>query len=66
MHGKFINQLLSNGYYGNTFAFSVVVTTTWKLVETMSGYGYALELVRKAKDGVTQEYMHLVGDLGVK
>jgi len=29
-------------------------------------FGYALELVRKAKDGVTQEYIHLVRDLRVK
>jgi len=32
----------------------------------LSMFGYALELVRKAKDGVTQEYIHLVRDLRVK
>jgi len=64
MHDKFIYPPLLNGYYDNTFAYYTVVTTTWELAESMSGY--AVELVRKARDGVSQEYIHLVGDMRVK
>nr|ACJ85557.1 unknown [Medicago truncatula] len=60
--GKF-NPPLPNGYYGNAFAFPVAVTTAGKLME--NPLGYALELVKKAKSDVTQEYMHSVADLMV-
>ncbi|GAU48005.1 hypothetical protein TSUD_404820 [Trifolium subterraneum] len=60
--GKF-NPPLPVGYYGNTFAFPVAVTTAGKLIE--NPLGYALELVKKAKAEVTQEYMHSVADLMV-
>ncbi|KAK7316335.1 hypothetical protein VNO77_35295 [Canavalia gladiata] len=55
--------LLPTGYYGNTFAFPVAVTTAGKLCE--NPLGYALELVKKAKSDVTEEYMHSVADLMV-
>ncbi|KAJ1392974.1 Transferase [Sesbania bispinosa] len=54
---------LPSGYYGNAFAFPVAVTTAVKLFE--NPLGYALELVRKAKADVTQEYMHSLADLMV-
>ncbi|WJX10659.1 Benzyl alcohol O-benzoyltransferase [Trifolium repens] len=57
------NPPLPNGYYGNTFAFPVAVTTAGKLIE--NPLGYALELVKKAKADVTEEYMHSVADLMV-
>ncbi|XP_027365767.1 benzyl alcohol O-benzoyltransferase [Abrus precatorius] len=57
------NPPLPTGYYGNAFAFPVAVTTAGKLCE--SPLGYALELVRKAKADVTEEYMHSLADLMV-
>ncbi|KAK7243183.1 hypothetical protein RIF29_37972 [Crotalaria pallida] len=57
------NPPLPQGYYGNAFAFPVAVTTAGKLRE--NHLGYALELVRKAKADVTEEYMHSVADLMV-
>ncbi|KAJ1392966.1 Transferase [Sesbania bispinosa] len=54
---------LPSGYYGNAFAFPVAVTTARQLCE--NPLGYALELVRKAKADVTQEYMHSMADLMV-
>ncbi|KAI4313115.1 hypothetical protein L6164_026123 [Bauhinia variegata] len=49
------------GYFGNAFAFPVAVTTAGKLCQ--NPFGYALELVRKAKGDVTEEYMHSLADL---
>ena len=57
------NPPLPNGYYGNAFAFPVALTTAGKLCE--NPVGYALELVKKAKAEVTQEYMQSVADLMV-
>ena len=54
---------LPSGYYGNACAFPVAVTTAGKLCD--NPLGYALELVRKAKADVTEEYMHSVADLMV-
>ena len=54
---------LPTGYYGNAFAFPVVVTTAGKLCENL--LGYALELVKKAKNDVTEEYMRSLADLMV-
>ncbi|KAK7278952.1 hypothetical protein RJT34_23993 [Clitoria ternatea] len=60
--GKF-NPPLPAGYYGNAFAFPVAVTTAGKLCG--NPLGYALELVRKAKGDVSEEYMHSLADLMV-
>ncbi|RDY09997.1 Benzyl alcohol O-benzoyltransferase, partial [Mucuna pruriens] len=60
--GKF-NPPLPNGYYGNAFAFPVAVTTAEKLCE--NPLGYAVDLVRKAKADVTEEYMRSLADLMV-
>ncbi|KAK7340988.1 hypothetical protein VNO80_23912 [Phaseolus coccineus] len=57
------NPPLPEGYYGNVFAFSVAVTTAGKLCE--KPLGYALELVRKAKADVSEEYMQSLADLMV-
>ncbi|KAE8077559.1 hypothetical protein FH972_016114 [Carpinus fangiana] len=54
---------LPAGYYGNGFAFPVAVTTSGKLCE--NPLGYALELVKKAKNDVTEEYMRSLADLMV-
>ncbi|KAK4714123.1 hypothetical protein R3W88_020030 [Solanum pinnatisectum] len=57
------NPPLPNGFYGNAFAFPVAVTTAAKLCK--NPLGYALELVKKAKSDVTDEYMKSVADLMV-
>ncbi|KAI5424165.1 benzyl alcohol O-benzoyltransferase [Lathyrus oleraceus] len=51
------------GYYGNCFAFPAAVTTAGKLCG--NSLGYALELIRKSKDEVTEEYMQSVADFMV-
>ncbi|XP_017233968.1 benzyl alcohol O-benzoyltransferase [Daucus carota subsp. sativus] len=57
------NPPLPTGYYGNAFAFPVALTTAGKLCQ--NPIGYALELVRKTKEDVTEEYMRSVADLMV-
>lgn len=57
------NPPLPTGYYGNGFAFPVAVSTAEKLCK--KPLEYALELVRKAKAEVTEEYMRSVADLMV-
>lgn len=57
------NPPLPTGYYGNAFAFPVALTTARKLCQ--NPIGYALELIRKTKADVTEEYMRSVADLMV-
>ncbi|XP_019251556.1 PREDICTED: benzyl alcohol O-benzoyltransferase-like [Nicotiana attenuata] len=57
------NPPLPTGYYGNAFVFPVAVTTAAKL--SRNPLGYALELVKKTKTDVTEEYMKSVADLMV-
>lgn len=57
------NPPLPAGYYGNAFAFPVAVTRADKLCQ--NPLGYALELVKKAKADVTEEYMRSLADLMV-
>ncbi|XP_054796676.1 benzyl alcohol O-benzoyltransferase-like [Prosopis cineraria] len=57
------NPPLPEGYYGNAFAFPMAVTTAGKL--RRSPLGYALELVKKVKGIVTDEYMHSLADFMV-
>lgn len=57
------NPPLPVGYYGNAFAFPVAVATAGKLCQ--NPIGYALELIRKTKEDVTEEYMRSVADLMV-
>jgi benzyl alcohol O-benzoyltransferase len=51
------------GYYGNTFAFPVAISTASELCK--KPLGHALGLVRKAKSEVNHEYMRSVADLMV-
>eukprot|EP00262_Sarcandra_glabra_P003603 TRINITY_DN1433_c0_g1_i1.p1 TRINITY_DN1433_c0_g1~~TRINITY_DN1433_c0_g1_i1.p1 ORF type:complete len:462 (+),score=31.03 TRINITY_DN1433_c0_g1_i1:64-1449(+) len=57
------NPPLPDGYYGNAFAFPVALSTAEKLCK--NPLGYAVELVRKAKGVVTQDYMQSTADLMV-
>nr|POE92110.1 benzyl alcohol o-benzoyltransferase [Quercus suber] len=56
-----LNPPLPTGYYGNSFAFSGVVTTAKKLCK--KPLGYALELVKKAKNKVNEEYVRSLADM---
>lgn len=55
------NPPLPTGYYGNGFAFPVAVTTAEKLGK--NPLSYALELVKKAKNEVNEDYMRSVADM---
>ncbi|KAF6168907.1 hypothetical protein GIB67_038404 [Kingdonia uniflora] len=54
---------LPKGYYGNAFAFPVAISTSGKLCK--NPLGYALDLVKKAKSDVSDEYMRSLADLMV-
>ncbi|KAJ0967966.1 hypothetical protein J5N97_024883 [Dioscorea zingiberensis] len=54
---------LPAGYYGNALAFVAAISNVRELCE--KPLGYALELVKKAKDEVTDDYMRSVADLMV-
>ncbi|KAF7826175.1 benzyl alcohol O-benzoyltransferase [Senna tora] len=58
-----LNPPLPIGYYGNGFVIPAVVTTAGKLCENPLGYG--LELMKKAKSRVDEEYVRSVADLMV-
>ncbi|XP_043693867.1 benzyl alcohol O-benzoyltransferase [Telopea speciosissima] len=51
------------GFYGNAFAFPIAISPAAKLCN--NPLGYALELVKKAKGEVTEEYMRSLADLMV-
>ncbi|XP_057440721.1 benzyl alcohol O-benzoyltransferase-like [Lotus japonicus] len=57
------NPPLPVGYYGNGFSYPAAVTTAGKLCR--NSIGYAVELIKKAKGEVTEEYMHFVADFMV-
>ncbi|KAJ8762742.1 hypothetical protein K2173_012234 [Erythroxylum novogranatense] len=57
------NTPLPEGFYGNAFAFPMAVATAGNIC--CNPMGYALELVRKAKAEVTEEYMQSLADLMV-
>ncbi|XP_074275473.1 benzyl alcohol O-benzoyltransferase-like [Silene latifolia] len=59
----FKNPPLPTGFYGNAFAFPVAVSTAAQICS--NPFGYALELVKKAKGDVTLEYMRSLADLMV-
>lgn len=54
------NPPLSVGYYGNCLAFPAAVTTAGKLCK--NPFGDVVDLIRKTKNKVTEEYMHSVAD----
>ncbi|KAL8550098.1 hypothetical protein ACS0TY_008796 [Phlomoides rotata] len=57
------NPPLPKGYYGNAFAFPIAIATAGDL--SKNPLHYALELVRKTKSDVTEEYMKSLADLMV-
>ncbi|MBA0699678.1 hypothetical protein Goari_001290 [Gossypium aridum] len=57
------NPPLPLGYYGNAFAFPVAVAQAGKLCQ--NPLEYSLELVKQAKNDVTEEYMKSLADLMV-
>ncbi|XP_074380111.1 benzyl alcohol O-benzoyltransferase-like [Apium graveolens] len=60
---KFNPPILPKGYYGNAFVNPAAITTAGKLCE--NPFGYALGLVKKIKEAVTEEYMRSIADLVV-
>ncbi|GFQ02934.1 benzyl alcohol o-benzoyltransferase, partial [Phtheirospermum japonicum] len=54
---------LPEGYYGNAFAFPVAISAAGEL--SKNPLHYAVELIRKTKLEVTEEYMRSVADLMV-
>jgi len=55
-----LNPAAPKGYYGNSIAFSAVLSTAGDLCQ--KPLGYAVELVKKAKANVTDEYMRSLAD----
>ncbi|KAF7827786.1 benzyl alcohol O-benzoyltransferase-like [Senna tora] len=53
---------IPEGYYGNAIVFPAVVTTAGKLTGGNS-IGHALELVKKVKGEISEEYVQSVADL---
>ncbi|GFP85839.1 benzyl alcohol o-benzoyltransferase [Phtheirospermum japonicum] len=60
---KRFNPPLPEGYYGNAFAFPVAISTAGDL--SKNPLHYAVELIRKTKLEVIEEYMRSVADLMV-
>ncbi|MED6199661.1 hypothetical protein PIB30_078003 [Stylosanthes scabra] len=60
---RFNNPKIPIGYYGNVIAYPAAVTTVKKLCE--NPFGYSVELIKKAKAEVTEEYVRSVADLMV-
>ncbi|MED6120787.1 Benzyl alcohol O-benzoyltransferase [Stylosanthes scabra] len=57
------NPKIPIGYYGNVIAYPAAVTAVKKLCE--NPFGYAVELIKKVKAEVTEEYVRSVADLMV-
>eukprot|EP00257_Ricinus_communis_P007498 XP_002524021.2 LOW QUALITY PROTEIN: benzyl alcohol O-benzoyltransferase-like [Ricinus communis] len=57
------NPPLPKGYYGNGFVFPVAVATAREL--SRNPLSFALELIRKVKESVSEEYVRSVADLMV-
>lgn len=62
--GKHNNLCIPSGYYGNAFAFPAVVSTVELL--SRNPLAYAVELVKKAKALMKDEYIKSLADLNVK
>ncbi|XP_050378342.1 alcohol acyl transferase 1 allele RGb-like [Argentina anserina] len=58
--GKRNNVYLPRGYYGNTFAYPAVASTAKRLCN--SPFGYAVELVKKSKAKMSEEYFRSMAD----
>ncbi|XP_022148550.1 benzyl alcohol O-benzoyltransferase-like [Momordica charantia] len=61
LRSKIIN--LPSGYYGNAIVFPTAIATADKL--SQNPLGYAVELIKKAKAEVSEEYIKSVADLMV-
>ncbi|MED6129328.1 hypothetical protein PIB30_106877 [Stylosanthes scabra] len=62
IYGRSLNRpLLPEGFYGNAFVLPAAVSTVGKICR--SPLSYALELVKKAKNEVNEEYVRSVVDL---
>ncbi|TYK00936.1 benzyl alcohol O-benzoyltransferase-like [Cucumis melo var. makuwa] len=57
------SKYLPSGYYGNSFALPAAVATAGNLCQ--NPLSYAVELIRKAKAKMTEEYMKSVADFMV-
>ncbi|MCI24474.1 benzyl alcohol O-benzoyltransferase-like, partial [Trifolium medium] len=57
------NPPIPFGYYGNCFAFPAAVTTAGEICE--KPLEFAVELIKKARNEVSEEYIHSVADLMV-
>ncbi|KAK7258745.1 hypothetical protein RIF29_24329 [Crotalaria pallida] len=58
-----LNPPLPIGYYGNVFAYPAAITSAEKL--NKNPFGYTVELIKKVKDEVSNEYMHSLADFMV-
>ncbi|KAF7833426.1 benzyl alcohol O-benzoyltransferase-like [Senna tora] len=56
---------IPEGYYGNAIVFPAVVTTAGKLIGENNSIGYALEIVKRIKSEMSEEYVQSVADLMV-
>ncbi|GAY55599.1 hypothetical protein CUMW_165410 [Citrus unshiu] len=63
VRGKRYKMDIPPGYYGNAFTFSAVCSTAEQLCK--NPIGYAVELVKKAKAQMNEEYIRSVADLMV-
>ncbi|KAL9458604.1 hypothetical protein AB3S75_007469 [Citrus x aurantiifolia] len=63
VRGKRYKMDIPSGYYGNAFAFPAVCSKTEQLCK--NPIGYAVELVKKAKAQLNDEYIRSVADLMV-
>jgi hypothetical protein len=54
------NPPLPKGYYGNVLALPAAITSARKLC--LNSLGYALELIRQAKNKITEEYIRSLAD----
>ena len=54
------NPPLPKGYYGNVLALPAAITSARKLC--LNSLGYALELIRHAKNKITEEYIRSLAD----
>ncbi|KAF7823152.1 benzyl alcohol O-benzoyltransferase-like [Senna tora] len=64
MNARGRSKEIPEGYNGNAFVYPAVVTTAGKLIGGNS-IEYALELVKKAKSEMSEEYVQSVADLMV-
>ncbi|XP_022742022.1 benzyl alcohol O-benzoyltransferase-like isoform X2 [Durio zibethinus] len=58
-----LNPPSPSGFYGNAIVFSAAITTARKLCQ--NPLGYAVELVKQAKESVTEEYVKSAADFMV-